>query len=417
MAFRAPADSVEKRASRLLLCAGLAISAGCYDVDGLYPVDAPAAPQRVRFELHPHPLGQSPTSLVARDWDGDRKLDLAVTWDDPTTRLVLLHGLGNGEFSPIDTQTFAFYGRGRAAAEDFDLDGYQDLVLTDRPAVDQGSLVFQRGQDGKATGKYFAVPERTAAVSTPLAPVIAHINGDAFPDVLVASEVDSRLLTFLGDSHTVAPAAVSFGLDVLPIALAAGDLDQAGKDDLAVVDTNGRLQLFAGRGNGQYVNLGIHFIVNKPRGAIVLGDFNRDGATDVAVGRAGGVSWFLLRDRGTALFADPGEIDLAPGSDGAAMAAADIDHDGILDLVLLDHDGGTLNLLLGNGAGGFQAPLAYPLPRSEPALAGEPTPFPSALAVADFDGDGRPDIAAGSQRSRGVVVFMNQSPWPREDGK
>ena len=79
------------------------------------------------------------------------------------------------------------------------------------------------------------------------------------------------------------------------------------------------------------------------------------------------------------------------GEGAAAMAAADFNGDGKLDLVVVN---ASLNIIFGNGNGTFQAPVTYSL--NSTALA---------VAVGDFNQDGHPDIAVGT--NLGIGVFIN----------
>ncbi len=127
--------------------------------------------------------------------------------------------------------------------------------------------------------------------------------------------------------------------------------------------------------------------------SVILGDFNGDGVLDIAATRD--KVWILLGN-GDGTF-QPAKSYL--GSEVApinGLASGDFNKDGKLDLAVAsaDSQGGGLNILLGNGDGTFQRPVIYP--------AG---PFPVTVAVADFNGDGSPDVAVASPEG----AFGNQS--------
>ncbi|MBA3914295.1 MAG: VCBS repeat-containing protein [Acidobacteriales bacterium] len=118
--------------------------------------------------------------------------------------------------------------------------------------------------------------------------------------------------------------------------------------------------------------------------AIATGDFNRDGAQDIAVvcsqaSCGGGVQVLLGHGDGT--FGPP--VSYAAGEEPEnGIAAADLNKDGKLDIVVSDFLGYTVSVLLGNGDGTFQPAISSPAP-----LGGE------AVRVGDFNNDGIPDLA------------------------
>jgi len=131
--------------------------------------------------------------------------------------------------------------------------------------------------------------------------------------------------------------------------------------------------------------------------AIVTGDFNKDGNLDFAVvdyngGGAGSVSVFLGNGDGT--FKPKADYAVGNGPDGIAMA--DVNGDGIPDLVTGNDTGFSVSVLLGNGDGTFQARKDYSTGR-----------YPHWVTLADFNGDHAPDIVETNEGDNNVGVFLN----------
>jgi hypothetical protein len=130
----------------------------------------------------------------------------------------------------------------------------------------------------------------------------------------------------------------------------------------------------------------------------VTGDFNGDGKLDVAFVdnfKASSIS-VALGDGSQGLTVTNRPV--TGGTNPWDIAAADLNGDGNLDLVVIDRDGGLLTILLGNGDGTFQAPLVSP--------AGQSGPY--SVAVGDLNADGIPDLAIAFQGSNDVGILFGK---------
>ena len=191
-------------------------------------------------------------------------------------------------------------------------------------------------------------------------------------------------------------SAVSFAAGTAPVALAAADFNADGNADLAVADATAQVvNVFLGTGTGTFT-AGPVLPLTAPPTAILTGDFNGDGKPDVAVAAAASgvtgssVTVFLNTTvaGGTPTFGlgQRTMIDATSGTtDPVAVAAADLNGDGHLDLVATDYADAAVTVLLGTGAGTFAAPAVFDVGAD-----------PTAVAVADFNGDGHPDVAVAN---------------------
>ncbi|WP_432075632.1 FG-GAP-like repeat-containing protein [Streptomyces wuyuanensis] len=299
------------------------------------------------------------------------------------------------------------HGDGSRVPEDFNGDGHRDLVLDD--------LVKAAGaghDDDAGIGIVYGTAADTGAASVAQGPVSPNVR---------------QLLTPRANGAAVAGTPPS-AFD----AVTACDLDGDGFSDLVVAtdppyDGTGRppvpLQLLFGGPSGLTGRAVVLRIPERARYGNewpdhpVCGDFDGDGAPDLAVTASEGRVSFLrgpFRRTGAPRAAGPA----VPGA-GPVLAApspgADADGDGYDDLV---HSSGPLvpgaaakGRLLRGGPDGPGRPggpytfKAVPLPPAPPLPAGETSPVTELLRRADFDGDGRADIVTRTHRGENADVI------------
>ncbi|HEY6769300.1 MAG TPA: VCBS repeat-containing protein [Candidatus Sulfotelmatobacter sp.] len=145
--------------------------------------------------------------------------------------------------------------------------------------------------------------------------------------------------------------------------------------------------------------VGTTYPTGKAPDAIAVGDFNQDGRPDIVVADqvSARVSVSLTKTNGT----ETPAVAYPVKGGARTVAVADLNGDGKLDIV--SSGGGTMdgyvNVLLGNGDGTFQPAVTYPI--LVPGYV---------LTVADFNGDGHPDVAVGgySQFHHQLFILLNQ---------
>src|SRR6266699_918738 len=121
---------------------------------------------------------------------------------------------------------------------------------------------------------------------------------------------------------------------------------------------------------------------NGPSG-MAVGDFNGDGKLDLAVVNFGDWNIYVLLGNGDGTFQAARSVYFASGGGFPwYVVTADFNGDGKLDLAVSNYGDNSFSVLLGNGDGTFQPPRTLPI-GTHPAL----------VAVGDFNGDGKPDLA------------------------
>jgi VCBS repeat protein len=191
--------------------------------------------------------------------------------------------------------------------------------------------------------------------------------------------------------------AQNYTVGTNPKAIAVGDFNHDGKRDLAVVNygdptanNNGNVSILFGNGDGTF-QAAKNVAIGKNSTALVVGDFNGDGNDDLALMRPGDptmnddgdVTIFLGNGDGTFR---QGQV-LTPGKTPSSIVAIDSNGDQRLDLAVANDGDQTFSVLLGNGDGSFQTPVAYPAPITTIVRTS------TLLVSVDLAGSGEKDLA------------------------
>jgi len=132
-----------------------------------------------------------------------------------------------------------------------------------------------------------------------------------------------------------------------------------------------------------------------------IADVNKDGNPDIVIanGGSGNVSVYLGDGKGG--FTQAKGSPFPAGQNCADITTADFNGDRSIDLAIANHGVKTVTVLLGNGQGQFALAPGSP-------FAVESNPHPHGIAVADFNGDKKPDIAIDSWAENKVLVLFGK---------
>ncbi len=340
------------------------------------------------------------SQLVLGDFNGDGKQDLAgisfqtdsFTHELTSASLQIYHGNGDGTFN-FPTQTPLSSRVHSIAAGDINSDGKLDLAIASQswspnlpvantPTILTSSVsVLQGNGDGTFQAPMVYAAD-SVAMNLPVGGVqhftdagdvtMGDFNGDGRTDIAVVNNLDTpKYQVVLGNALLGQPGGTEF----------VGFTSQVGS-----------VSMFLGNGDGSFQAPRNSMTGSSP-GKLVVTDFNGDGRPDLGIGANAGVNVLLANGDGT--FQLPETFAGVMPSDKAAlthlaMVVGDFNGDGHPDIATSDG-----HILTGNGDGSFQGVSV-----AEAGL------YPGGQAVGDFNGDGIPDVAIASDSDATVTIFL-----------
>jgi hypothetical protein len=239
----------------------------------------------------------------------------------------------------------------------------------------------------------------------PYSIAVGDFNGDGKMDLVAVNNGSNDVSVFLGNGNGSFQSPVNFPTGgTSPTFVAVGDFNGDGNLDLVVFNSptvlTGSLAVLLGKGDGTF-QPAVVYAAGSGVESVAIGDFNGDGKLDLAFGVQNALNVLLGNGDGTFQPAVTSALNVGATSTGTvSLAVGDFNGDGVADLAVVInnvHAVGILLVALGNGDGTFQPGVGYNLGSS---------PLSIAVAVGDFNGDGRADLAVLNSSTSNVSVLL-----------
>jgi hypothetical protein len=288
--------------------------------------------------------------------------------------------------------------------------GNHTIQVQDPANGNSAVLTFSVYQMAAGPQEFQAVPTTYIAGETePFTGVLADFNGDGFDDVVFASTGTQTLYLLHGQADgTFSPAIeVPFTWTGQVDGLLAGDLNGDGHPDLVVVASDNvtdpttpttRITTFLNDGTGNLQPFTSTTYPQQPFARSILADFRGTGHLDLMVGsQSASGEMLFFPGQGDGSFGTPTPFGL-PGPQCVEMEVADFNGDGLPDILYEANNGegvDEIRLLVNQGNGMFMD--------TQPAsLANITGPF----AIGDFNNDHKPDVVFLNNASIAIPVAV-----------
>ncbi len=363
-------------------------------------------------------VGTAPVAIAATDFNPNNHPDLVTANTGSNDVTVLLGSVNSdGTFPTAGTTTYALDPTHAGTATvpqaiaigDFNSDGSPDIV-TANFSSNNVSILLNKA-DG--TGTFPGVPPTYALASPPVGVAVGDFNGDGVRDLAATGLFGTRVLK--GNAQAGNPAKGDgtftstgvYGVNLFPTAIAVGKVNNDRFDDIVLAEYNAtthasKVDVFINDGTGLFpANPTATYNVGADPTSVVLADVNGDGVLDIITTNALDNSVSILKGNANGTFQNA--VAFAAGVNPVSVAAADFNVDGSLDLVVANQSANTVSILLGNGNGTFGTPVSY----------GSGGIRPTSVTTGLFNNDAIPDVAVANAGSNNIGILLSNAGFPR----
>jgi hypothetical protein len=332
--------------------------------------------------VYPYSGGQ----IAAADFNGDARPDTIISSASSGEVGVLLDQADGTLAPPVYTTLTTAPFAGLIPA-DLNADGILDLVFWTSSVTTNGTTAAGSTYAalGKEDGTFY--PATVISQSLSSQAVVKDLNGDGFPDLADLDTAPGNVAVFIGKGDGTFGYEVGYPTGPGATSIVVGDVNGDGYPDLITAGPAG-VDLLLNNGNGTYAYYSV--ISTIAASALGLADVDGDGQLDllVATGSGSATTASVYLGSGSGTFTKASEFALGGATQ---FKFADINHDGLLDIVA---EGLATGVWLNTKAGTFAKVQDLPLG--------------GALALADINTDGLPDLLQVSSSRNFLILAYNQ---------
>lgn len=283
-------------------------------------------------------------------------------------------------------------GPHRMIVADFNNDGSPDLAHSNQAPAGFVSVYL-----GSKTG-VFGAAKNVNVGSSPIGLAAGDLNKDGNLDLIASNNGDGTISYLAGDGKGgfASPVNTSVGLFGIE-GVAIADIDNDTNLDVAVVyPIMNQVVLYKGDGKGGLAVQATTVPVGANARYLALADVNGDKFPDLLVPNQGSKTVSYRPNKANATVAFNAGSDVSVGVDPYEVVIADVNSDQSPDFLFTSSNGNAVGVFLGDGKGAFNAAAGSPFAVGA---------FPAFMSVADWNGDGRPDVLTANQNASNLSIL------------
>jgi FG-GAP-like repeat/IPT/TIG domain/Secretion system C-terminal sorting domain/FG-GAP repeat len=355
--------------------------------------------------------GGNPRSIAIADFDSDGKADLFVTNQSTATASIFRNtstfkniSLGTKQDLLMEADPFG------VAAGDFDGDGKTDIAVSNSNTGNAGSVSVRRNTS--TAGSISFSENNTMSVGNgPLGLSAADLNADGKPDLVVTAGNSGIIALFKNTSDSAGHISFAPQINISALQhsenIVTADLDGDGKPEMITADFSGSsMSVWRNTSSGGTISFAAptSYAAGTNPAGISAGDFDNDGKTDIAVINYSSNTVSVFKNTsstGNISFTD--KVDYATGEFPRAISLADLDGDGKTDIIIPCNTPSAVSVLRNTS---FPGVLSF-ANRIEYATGVQPP----GVSIADLDGDSKPEIIVANDYNS-ISILHNRVDEP-----
>jgi FG-GAP-like repeat len=334
-------------------------------------------------------VGNGPSCLAIGDLTGKKKVDIVCT-AKLSNQLSILTNNGAGVFGNRGGLGVGVWPEA-VAVSDFNGDGMVDIATANYG----DSTLTEFTNNGSGYFAYASLPFLSDSGS-PNSMLAGNFSGHGKVDLVTANYSSSSVTLFQNNGSGAFSQAGTFNAGLAPESMTSFDVNNDGKPDLIIANQIGKLTVLTNYGGGFGSNT-TYNVGGEPI-AVISADVNHDGKNDLIWANINAINYSLsvLTNTGSGTFLQDSTYPV--GNMPLAIAAADFNGDGWVDLVSANYNDNSLTVLTNDCHGHFVYAMTISVGLS-----------PDSIVATDVNGDGMSDIVCADYGDNNIAVIINST--------